>query len=184
VILHLVRHGQSAWNLERRLQGQTPDVPLTEQGHAEAASVAELLAGRPVSAIWSSDQVRALQTADAVSRALGVPVQATPALRDQGLGRLEGLSYDDLIEEPVPDGVHISEVRWGGGESVRDVHERLTIFMAGLPDVDGEVVLVSHGDTLRILLAVLDGRDYRSVEWHEFGNGEVRTTTWPDSLPP
>ncbi|GAA4900697.1 hypothetical protein GCM10025789_19040 [Tessaracoccus lubricantis] len=173
--MHLVRHGQSTWNLQRRLQGQTVDVPLTDLGHAQAHAAAAGLVGRRITAIWSSDQVRALQTAGAISDVLGVPVQACAALREQALGRLEGLSYDDLTEEPVPDGAHLSEVRWGGGESVRDVHGRLSGFVAGLAPTDGEVVLVSHGDTLRILLAVLAGRGHRDVEWLEFGNGEVRT---------
>jgi len=151
------------------------DVPLTDEGFAQAVAVAAALAGRPVAAIWSSDQVRAVQTAEALAQACGIPVRTTEALREQGLGRLEGLSYDDLTEEPVPDGLHLSEVRWGGGESVRDVYERLVRFVEDLPASDGEVVLVSHGDTLRTLLAVLAGRDHRSVEWLEFGNGEVRT---------
>ncbi|MDO5677839.1 MAG: histidine phosphatase family protein [Propionibacteriaceae bacterium] len=177
MILHLVRHGQSVWNLERRLQGQTLHVPLTDEGLTQARRVAAELAGRRITTIWSSDQVRARQTADEIAAVAGIPVQESVALREQGLGSLEGVSYDDLHEQPVPEGQHISEVRWGGGESVADVHARLIEFVAQLPDAgsDDEVVVVSHGDTLRILLAVLAGRGHREVEWLEFGNGEHRT---------
>lgn len=177
MIFQLVRHGQSVWNLERRLQGQTMDVPLTPLGMSQARAAAGLLAHRPVAAIWSSDQLRALQTAEVLAAALGVPVQLSRALREQGLGSLEGRHYDDLVEEPVPEGLHISEVRWGGGESVADVHRRLTAFLAALPKSQGDVVLVSHGDTLRVLLAVLAGRGHREVEWGEFANGEVRAAS-------
>lgn len=124
----------------------------------------------------SSDQLRAVQTARIIADRLNLSVVLDPALREQALGRLEGLSYDDLVPEPVPEGQHISEVRWGGGESVADVHARLTRFVAQLAEQShDEVVIVSHGDTLRILLAVLDGRSHRDVDWVTFGNGEIVT---------
>lgn len=178
MILHLVRHGQSTWNLERRLQGQRMDVPLTELGRAQAHAAARALDAAPLAAVVSSDQLRAVQTAEVIAARAGVAVGVTPLLREQALGALEGLSYDDLAEEPVPDGRHISEVRWGGGESVADVHARLTTLVSLLRDTHApreHLALVSHGDTLRILLAVLEGRGHREVEWVEFGNGQVVT---------
>lgn len=180
VIVHLVRHGQSTWNLERRLQGQRADVPLTDLGRAQAADAAARLEGTAATLVISSDQLRAAETARIIADRLDLPVRFDEALREQALGELEGRSYDDLVPEPVPDTQHISEIRWGGGESVADVHARLTAFVAQLTERSAdqprtEVVIVSHGDTLRILLAVLDGRDHRDVEWVEFGNGEVIT---------
>ena len=180
MILHLVRHGQSTWNLERRLQGQRMDVPLTSLGRAQADGAALALADVPLAAVVTSDQLRALQTAEAIAAPRGVPTHRTPLLREQALGALEGLTYDELTAEPVPDGQHISEIRWGGGESVRDVHARLTTFVALLRDTHApgaELALVSHGDTLRILLAVLEGRGHREVEWVEFANGQILTRT-------
>ncbi|HSO69408.1 MAG TPA: histidine phosphatase family protein [Arachnia sp.] len=178
MILHLVRHGQSTWNLERRLQGQRMDVPLTALGRAQADGAALALVDAPLTAVVTSDQLRALQTAEAIATRRGVPTHQSPLLREQALGALEGLTYDELTAEPVPDGQHISEVRWGGGESVRDVHARLTIFVALLRDTHApgaELAVVSHGDTLRILLAVLEGRGHREVEWIEIANGQVLT---------
>lgn len=174
--LHLVRHGQSTWNLARRLQGQRTDVPLTDLGREQAAAAAERLRAANPQVVISSDQLRAVQTGRIIAERLDLPVVLDPALREQALGRLEGLSYDDLVPEPVPEGQHISEVRWGGGESVADVHARLTTFVAQLAEQPfDEVVIVSHGDSLRILMAVLDGRSHRDVDWLEFGNGEVVT---------
>ncbi|MEO7586466.1 MAG: nicotinate-nucleotide--dimethylbenzimidazole phosphoribosyltransferase, partial [Arachnia sp.] len=86
--------------------------------------------------------------------------------------------------QPVPDGQDISEVRWGGGESIADVHQRMRTLVAELRtefDADDEVALVSHGDALRVLLAVLEGRGHRDVDWSSFGTGAVHTTTLEDT---
>lgn len=151
------------------------DVPLTELGLSQAAAAARVLDGARLAAVVTSDQLRAVQTADVISARAGAPVRHTALLREQALGSLEGVSYDDLREEPVPEGLHISEVRWGGGESVADVHARMAVLVGQLRDAHAhdELAIVSHGDTLRILLAVLEGRGHREVEWIEFANGQV-----------
>ncbi|NHA67314.1 histidine phosphatase family protein [Phycicoccus flavus] len=180
--LHLVRHGESTWNVERRLQGATAHPPLTARGRQQAAAAADVLRHRvtgPVR-VLSSDLVRARETADVVAAALGVPVVSEPGLREQALGDLEGRLTADLREQPVPDGLDVTEVRWGGGESIADVHVRLRALLARLLGPDGaddvpDLVLVTHGDTLRVALAVLDGRDHRDVDWRVVGNGEVVT---------
>lgn len=171
-----MRHGQSTWNLERRLQGQRLEVPLTELGLAQAAEAAERVAAlvhQPC--VVSSDQLRARQTAEVIARRLGTSVVTTELAREQGLGELEGRLIDTLTAEPVPEGVDISEVAWGGGESIEQVHARCQRLLDELPSLAStdEVVLVSHGDLLRVLLAVLDRRGHREVEWRRIGNGEV-----------
>lgn len=187
-MLYLMRHGESLWNVERRLQGQTMWVPLTETGVTQAEAAAESLAGLGVVAVVSSDQERAARTARIVAERVGVPLRLTPELREQGLGELEGRSLDDLVPEDTPEGVDITEVRWGGGESVADVHARLRGFVAALREeftAEDDVVLVSHGDTLRVLLAVLAGRGYREVDWDDaFGNGEIRGVEWRATVSP
>lgn len=183
--LHLVRHGQSVWNAEGRVQGQTSHVPLTLLGHAQAGSAARQLAGlrrdgravdrSPVDAIVTSDLRRARETADVLGVVLGLVPRVEPALREQALGSLEGRLTSELVAEPSPDGVHVSEVRWGGGESIRDVHARVARFLERLcADPPGSsVALVSHGDTIRVALAVLAGLDHREVEWVAVPNGSV-----------
>lgn len=159
------------------------DVPLTALGLAQAQDAARRLADAPLAAVVTSDQLRALQTAEAIATLVGVATHPTPLLREQALGALEGLTYDELTAEPVPDGQDISEIRWGGGESVRDVHTRLTSLVALLRETHAqgaELAIVSHGDTLRILLAVLEGRGHREVEWVEFANGQILTRTLRD----
>ena len=180
--IHLVRHGESTWNVERRLQGQTAHPELTARGREQAAQAAEELArrvgGRPA-AVWSSDLVRAAQTAQAVAQRLGVVVRVEPALREQGLGSMEGRLTRELEPQEVPAGRHVTEVRWGGGESIADVHARLTALAArARADVPAgtDFVWVTHGDTLRVALAVLTGQGHRDVSWEGVvANGAVVT---------
>lgn len=163
--LVLVRHGESTWNVEGRLQGQTMEVPLTKRGQEQARLVADEVA-RLVPAdtpVWSSDQLRARQTAEVVADRLSSEVCLSPLLREQALGELEGRLTSELSAEPVPEGEHISEIRWGGGESVADVYVRSQSVLEQLPD--GDLVIVGHGDSLRVLLAALEDRGHRDVDY-------------------
>lgn len=182
-LIVLVRHGQSTWNLEHRLQGQRMDVPLSPLGRTQAEQAARTVAalvlhGTP---LYSSDQDRALQTAAPIAAALGVPVHSDPRLREQHLGRMEGLLPSQLVPEPAPKGVNIADVRWGGGESLADVAARsrsfladLTISNAGRPPE--QVVIVGHGDALRVLVALLEGRTHRECDFDlVLRNGDVIT---------
>lgn len=179
--LVLVRHGQSEWNLERRLQGQTMDVPLTPLGRDQAVAAAQAVADLVPhgTEVWTSDQLRAVQTAAPIAEALGVTPRPTELLREQALGTMEGKRFDELEPEPVPDGLDISEVCWGGGESIEQVHWRSRQLLDELAATGLDaVVLVGHGDALRVLLAAADGRSHRDVAWVELGNGEVVVREW------
>lgn len=162
------------------------DVPLTETGFIEAAHAAGELVDSQLTAVLSSDQLRAVQTAEVVASKHALKVSLNPLLREQSLGDLEGRRACELSEQPVPEGMHISEVRWGGGESVADVHLRMTELVATLRSrfsEEDELVLVSHGDALRVLLAVLEGRGHREVEWLPYGTGAVRTCSLDAAAP-
>jgi len=193
VTVHLVRHGQSTWNVEGRLQGQTPHPELTDLGRAQAAKTAEVLRDRLTGVnparvrLVSSDLVRAEQTAEIIAEALDLPFVVDAALREQGLGVLEGRLTSELTAEPTPEGLDVTEVRWGGGESIEDVHRRLGAFLEEvLEEVLEEaraaralLVLVTHGDTLGVAKAWLEGRSHREVAWEVVPNGSVVTVTWP-----
>lgn len=179
VHLHLVRHGQSTWNVEGRLQGQTPHPDLTDLGHEQARSAAATIRGlvEGTVAVVSSDLRRASRTAEHIAWALGVAVALDADLREQALGALEGRLATDLTAEPTPRDRHVSEVRWGGGESLEDVHHRLAapVRRARATAYD-HVVWVTHGDTMRVALARLAGRTHREVEWDPIANGAVVST--------
>ncbi len=96
----LIRHGETAWNAERRLQGHI-DIALNAEGVRQAEALAGALADEPFDAIFSSDLQRAYQTAQAVGRSQAMPVQPDPALRERCFGGFEGLLYAE-IEQRFP----------------------------------------------------------------------------------
>ncbi|MCW2532214.1 MAG: Phosphoglycerate mutase [Blastococcus sp.] len=154
--LLLVRHGQSEWNAAGLMQGQTPHVPLTELGHAQAAAAAAELAGLRPGALLSSDLLRAVQTAEHCARATGLTLETAPALREQGYGVLEGRPSRELW-----DVVDWTDPYWSapGGESLTELHARVEAFLKHLcaePPAD-VIALVTHGDTIRAAQAVAAG---------------------------
>ncbi len=90
----LIRHGETAWNAERRLQGHL-DIPLNAEGERQAALLGAALAGEAIDHVLSSDLGRARQTAEAILRARGIApaVQVDPQLRERCYGGFEGLLY-------------------------------------------------------------------------------------------
>ena len=178
--LHLVRHGQSSWNAEGRVLGQTAWVPLTDLGHEQAVDAARRLRADGADALVTSDLLRAVQTAEAIGAVLGLVPVLDPALREQSLGALEGRLASDLRAEPTPEGLDVTDVAWGGGESIVDVHARVGGFLARLlADPPGkQVVLVSHGDAIRVALAWLAGRGPREVAWADVPPGSVTSVTY------
>jgi len=92
--LFLIRHGQSAGNAEGRFGGHGP-TPLSRLGERQAQLTAKTLAKEGISAIYSSDLHRAVQTAEALSRLVDVPVIQTEAFRERHVGVLEGLTFDE-----------------------------------------------------------------------------------------
>jgi probable phosphoglycerate mutase len=181
VTLHLVRHGQSTWNAAGRVQGQAPHVPLTALGRRQAQAAARELRASGARHVFSSDLLRALQTAAPIARALGVAPVPAPALREQSLGSLEGRLAADLHAQPVPDGEHISSVRWGGGESIADVHRRVGAFLRELlaSPPGRSIVLVTHAGTIQVAIACLRGLGPRDTSWPGVRNGSVSTVALP-----
>lgn len=185
--LHLVRHGQSTWNVDRRVQGQTDHPGLTELGRAQAAAVAGLLVGANAVRLLTSDLVRAVQTAQVIGAATGLRPIATSLLREQAFGWLEGLDTEvaaghweqvqqkgfDHRGEPVP----LLDMVFPGGESMRDVLARAQALVASpwITEAPGDVIVVSHGDTIRILLLHLLSADLADPPWREIGNAEVHS---------
>jgi broad specificity phosphatase PhoE len=157
----LVRHGATDWNLEARAQGQA-DIPLNERGRGEAAAVASRLAERRVAAVYSSDLVRALETAETIARCHGVGVRRDRDLREIDQGEWTGL-VDAEIRRRWPDRAgparHYSARP--GGESPRAVRTRALRALRRVVEEHPEetVVVVSHGVAIRTLVAESLGYD-------------------------
>ena len=184
--LHLVRHGQSTWNALGLVQGQSDEPELTDFGRRQAQWVADALRGRPIDRLLTSDQRRAADTAAILEPAIDVRPIATSLLREQSCGIAEGRSTGvaaaqweqaaaavDDYGDPLP----LADVRLPGGESMRDVLARVAALLAApwVTEATGDVVLVSHGDTIRMMLAHLLGDDPDAPQWREVGNGDIHS---------
>ncbi|HEV2638329.1 MAG TPA: histidine phosphatase family protein [Actinocrinis sp.] len=158
----LWRHGQTAWNLENRLQGQS-DIPLDEVGHAQAAKAARLLAALRPQAIVSSDLIRAADTAQALAGLVKLPVTLDKGLRETYVGAWQGLT-DAEIKAKFPEEEKAwradRSIRRGGGEIESDVVARavpaINAALESLP-ARGTLVVVSHGGTIRVAIGGLLG---------------------------
>ncbi|HZT42376.1 MAG TPA: histidine phosphatase family protein [Chthonomonadaceae bacterium] len=163
--LYLVRHGATAWNVELRIQGHT-DVPLNAEGCAQARCIAARLASSPLppQAVWSSDLLRARQTAEAIAAPLGLSVQTTPLLRETMLGEWEGLTSAEIEARGEQERLE----RWRrephhyrppGGETLEAAWDRMleaaALIRAAHPS--GAVAVVGHGGTLKVLLCATLG---------------------------
>ncbi|WP_375500735.1 histidine phosphatase family protein [uncultured Jatrophihabitans sp.] len=179
--LHVVRHGQSTWNAAGLLQGQAPGPQLTALGHEQAKAAADSLSSVQVDALYSSDQPRAVQTARHLATRLGLDVRLTAALRERGYGVLEGQPSARAADLAGDVDWLDPDVRPGGAESLRDVHARVGALLARCVDEhpDGAVVLVSHGDTIRVLAACAAGLEAHEIPWTDVGNGSVTTLVVP-----
>lgn len=151
-----LRHGQTAWNAQQRIQGQL-DVPLDDTGRWQAARLAQALAGEGIAAIYSSDLQRALATAQALAGATGLPVQARASLRERGFGRFEGATHAE-IEQRWPE----DAARWrrresgygpGGGEALADFYARSVAALSQLAarHPGQAIAVVAHGGVLDCL---------------------------------
>jgi probable phosphoglycerate mutase len=153
----LIRHGETAWNAERRLQGHI-DIALNTEGLRQADALAAALAGERFDAIVASDLQRAHQTAQAVARVQGMALHSDPGLRERCYGGFEGLLYAE-IEERFPrefaawqardiDSVMPSGLRTA--ESFRQFYQRSLHAILGWAErhPGKRLALVAHGGVL------------------------------------
>ena len=94
----LIRHGQSLGNAEQRFGGHSP-TPLSERGHRQAQATAAALASEEIAAIYASDLLRAVETAEPLARASGLEVQTTSAFRERSVGQMEGLTFEEAARQ-------------------------------------------------------------------------------------
>lgn len=151
----LLRHGRTAWNLERRFQGQS-DIPLDVVGRSQADVAARHLAQLQPARIIASDLERASQTAAALGAASGVEVTLDPRLREMHAGAWEGCLGSDLADDVQYEAWRRGEdVPAGGGETRSQLADRATVAVdefVGLLSADQVGVVVTHGGTIRAVL--------------------------------
>lgn len=149
MLLYLLRHGETDWNIEQRCQGFS-DTPLNATGRRQAEAGARYFSSVKIEAIYSSTLDRAYETARAIARYHDASVQTTDALRELNQGEFEGLRLTELAEkhgdflgrwfqEPV-------DLKLPGGESLREMQTRAWSALEEIVDrhPDGNVVVVAH----------------------------------------
>ncbi|RAJ70010.1 putative phosphoglycerate mutase [Streptomyces sp. Amel2xB2] len=158
----LWRHGQTAWNLERRFQGST-DIELTPAGLEQARRAARLLAALRPDAILASDLRRTVATAAELASITGLEVTHDEALRETYAGNWQGLTHEEIVErygEEYAAWKRGEPVRRGGGELETEVADRAAPVVERsvekLPP-GGTLVVVSHGGTIRTTIGRLLG---------------------------
>ena len=184
--LLLIRHGETEWNSDRRIQGSV-DIPLSEVGRAQAAVVAHDLAGQGFRAdkIFTSDLQRAAETGRILADRLGVAeVTATPLIRELNCGEWEGRFIDDLrqndrafyeawLDDPA--------LVLPGGESVLQVRTRVERFFEtqrAQLDACESVLIVAHGLINRMFLSVLLQVDPQRARYFSQDNTAVNLFSW------
>jgi len=192
----VIRHGETDWNAERRIQGHR-DLPLNATGLAQAAALARRLADLRVDAIFSSDLQRARQTAQPLAEALGVQLQLEPDLRERNFGCCEGKTIDEVMtgDAVVAHGLSARNPDFvlPGGESllqhwvrIEACFERFAARHAGQT-----IVVVSHGGVLDLIYRRACGvpierpRDFplpnASVNWLAVGSGCWQLESWGET---
>lgn len=194
--LCLVRHSETEWNAERRIQGQI-DIALNAVGLAQADAVGRWLRSSGAAALYSSDLQRAWTTAGRIGAALGLAPIAAPELRERRYGLFEGLTYDEA-KTRHPRGYAAFEARQADyafetGESLRQMYARVTAKLAALAAVHAgqTVVVVVHGGVLDIVNRFVRGnpleapRDFlipnAGLNWLSLRDGIWRIATWGDT---
>jgi len=152
-MLLLVRHGETDWNAEGRLQGHT-DTPLNDYGRRQARALADELAGAPIDAVYTSDLARARETAEILGGRLGLPVALDPELREKNWGSWEGLTPAERERVEYV------------GESTEDHRERTMRALAAIAGRHpaGRVLVVTHGGSIRRVQAAVVGMAFPVVE--------------------
>ena len=173
--LYIVRHGETVWNREGRIQGHT-DVGLSERGRQQARLLARRLNSVPLDAAYASDLSRASDTAAAILQDRDVPFYPTPRLREYHKGAFEGLTEAELrtrypAEYP---GYIAKDLDYApeGGESTRGVSARMTGIIGEIKErhLSDSVLVVGHGGSLRAAMMALLGMTMDANWRFVFGN--------------
>ena len=176
--LCLVRHGETAWNAEGRVQGQL-DIPLSEVGLAQARAVAAVLGNESFCAIYSSDLIRVRQTAQPSAERLGLPVSLDPNLRERHYGAFQSMTYseakDRMPEEYARFRAKEPDFAFRSGESLARFNERALACIDSLikKHAGQSLLIFTHGGVLEMVYRHATGRGLSSARDFEIPNAAI-----------
>lgn len=173
-----IRHGETAWNVDTRIQGHR-DIPLNGTGRWQAQRTASALIDEGISSIYSSDLLRALETAQALGRVLAMPVVTDTRLRERAFGVFEAHTFAE-IESRWP----AEARRWAqrepdfapeGGESLQQVRDRCVAAVQALADAHAgqTIALVAHGGVMDCLYRAATHLDLQAKRSWPLGNASI-----------
>ncbi|MEP6720009.1 MAG: histidine phosphatase family protein [Variovorax sp.] len=183
-----VRHGETAWNVDTRIQGQL-DIPLNATGEWQAGRLGEALRDEPMAAIYSSDLRRAWQTAEAIAAPQGLAVLPDAGLRERGFGRFEGLTFA-RIDAELPEQARLWRTRDpdfspSGGESLLVFRDRVARTVDAIAARHpGELVgIVAHGGVMDVLYRAATRQELQAPRTWQLGNAAINRLLWtPEGL--
>jgi probable phosphoglycerate mutase len=181
--IFLLRHGQTAWNAQTRIQGQL-DIPLDATGQWQAERLALALQAEGLQALYSSDLQRARQTAAPLAAATGLTLHGDAALRERGFGRFEGRTYAE-VEALWPD----EALRWrsrepgfgpGGGEPLQDFYARSVRAVRTLAErhAGQTLAVVAHGGVLDCLYREAARIELGAPRTWQVANATINRLLW------
>ncbi len=192
----LVRHGETEWNAERRIQGQI-DIGLNETGHRQAVAAGRWLKRADIVALYSSDLKRAWATAKAIGAEIGLTPTPLPEMRERRYGVFEGLTYDEA-KARYPEGYGAFEGRnadyaFENGESLKAMFDRVSgkLKEVAARHVGQNVVVVLHGGVLDVINRFVRNnplempRDFlipnAGINWISVADGVWHLDTWGET---
>lgn len=173
-----IRHGETAWNVESRIQGQL-DIPLNDKGRWQAERLAQAVSEESLAAVYASDLWRAYDTARWVAAGAGLDVITDEGLRERGFGEFEGMTFAE-IEQRWPE----ASMRWRkrdpefgppGGEVLRDFYARCVATAERLAarHPGQAIALVAHGGVLDCLYRAASRLDLQAPRTWVLGNASI-----------
>lgn len=173
-----IRHGETAWNVDTRIQGQL-DISLNEKGRWQAEQAGSALASESVDAIISSDLARAYETALALAKHHGLNVQTDRELREREFGNFQGKTFAE-IEAQMPQEAllwrkRVPDFAPGGGESLLQFRERVTQCIRRLTSQNAgkHIIIVSHGGVMDIIYREATGLELQAPRTWQLGNASI-----------
>jgi probable phosphoglycerate mutase len=173
-----IRHGETAWNVDGRIQGHT-DIPLNDKGRWQAARLGAALAHEQIDIVFASDLQRAFETAQAVARPHGLPVHADAGLRERSFGIFEGWTFAE-IEARWPE----QSLRWRqrdpgygpeGGENLQQLSARCVGAVTRLAEahLGQSIAIVAHGGVMDCLYRAATRIDLQAPRSWQLGNASI-----------
>lgn len=156
MVFYLVRHGQTDWNAQEKVQGVT-DIPLNETGLAQAAHARELMKDLPIDIIFSSPLVRAYKTAEIINEYHHVPIVPDARLKERNYGCFEAVHYNEYPGVEFWD--YAQNKRYEGAETVLEVFQRVYSLLDEIRRAHpGKcVMLAMHGGAARAVYCYFNG---------------------------